>query len=255
MEYLIITISVFIVALVFSMFGMGGGLIYMPLFLLFVKNYQFASFLSFFCIFVTAFAAMNVYRKEKLIDWALVKFLGIPLVVMTFLTGFVVRSVPFMAIKMFLGVTLALAGILMILSKNNILSSELSVKKYRFAPVFLSPITLLIGGLAGMSGVAGGVFEIPLMTTVLRVPAHTAVATSSVIVFLAAASGFIGRIIGNSQNIGIRFDLFLCVLVCAFLGGRIGPKISLNISKQVFKRFCGVFVFVIGAYYIIEVFK
>jgi len=255
LEYLIIFISVFVVALVFSMFGMGGGLIYMPLFLLFIDNYKVASILSFSCISVTAFTAMSVYHREKLIDWTLFGYLGVPLVVMVFLTGVIINIVPILFIKVILGMTLGFAGILMVFTNNNLSISGVFAKKYQYPPIYFSPATAAIGILSGMSGVAGGVFEIPLMTTILHVPAHTAVATSSAIVFVASILGFTGRIIANHQNIDIHFSWIVCILFCAFLGGRLGPKISLNISKQKFKKFCGVFVLFIGIYYILQVFK
>jgi len=227
----------------------------MPLFLLFIENYKFASVLSFLCIGVTTFAAMSVYHKEKLIDWTLVKYLGLPLVAMVFLTGFMLKAVSLLWVKFILGLTLVLAGSLMIFAKQNVSSPKALAEGYRYAPVFLSPVALVIGAFSGMSGVAGGVFEIPLMTAVLRVPAHKAVATSSAIVFLASVLGLAGRIVANHQNIDIQPDLLFYILLCAFGGGRIGPKISLKVSRQKFKKICGVFVFMIGIYYILQFFS
>jgi len=75
---MLIAISVFFIALVFSMFGMGGGLFFMPLFLLFFDSFKEASTLSFLCILVTSFSAMITYHQKKLIDWKLLGYLGIP---------------------------------------------------------------------------------------------------------------------------------------------------------------------------------
>ena len=63
---ILLVLSVFFIALVFSMFGMGGGLFYMPLFLC-LFNPQEASLYSYFCIFVTSLSAMYVYHKKRLI--------------------------------------------------------------------------------------------------------------------------------------------------------------------------------------------
>ncbi len=114
MELILIPICIFFAALIFSMFGMGGGLFYMPLFLFFLKDHADASLLSFLCIFVTAISAMSVYHRKGLIDWRLVKYLGTPLVTVVFVTGFLSKNAPNAVLRNLLGATLVLAGIFMI---------------------------------------------------------------------------------------------------------------------------------------------
>ena len=100
-----------------------------------------------------------------------------------------------------------------------------------------------------MAGVAGGVFDIPLIVGILRVSAHVTVATSSAIIVLASLSGWIGRVASH----GVAFSVsakFLIILVCAFLGAQIGPRISLNVNKVAFKKVCGLFIILIGLLYI-----
>ena len=205
---LIIPVAVFFIAFVFSMFGMGGGLFYMPLFLSFGKNPQMASLSSFSCIFGTTIAAILVYSRHKLIDWRLVKYLGLPLVIMVFLTGLFLKILPVVLIKFILGATLFLAGVSMAIPfkvpdiAKNILKyfqEKFPDKEYSFSPLILSPLTLTIGFLSGISGVAGGVFEIPLMIGILKVDSHRAIASSCAIVLLASILGISGRLVFKGE--------------------------------------------------------
>lgn len=253
---MIVAISVFFIAMAFSMFGMGGGLFYMPLFLLFIDSFREASTLSFLCILVTSFSAMLAYHRENLIDWRLVKYLGIPLVVMIFIAGFAIKLANVIFLRAILGLTLFSGGILMIFPLYNYkistgLAKYFPDKKYRITPIVLIPVSLAIGFLSGMAGVAGGVFEIPLMVGILGVSAHMAAASSSAILVLAAISGFLGRFFSNNLAININLEL-LVVLFCAFLGAQIGPRISLRLNKQIFKRICGAFILLIGTLYILK---
>jgi len=256
MEQLLIAVIVFFVALVFSMFGMGGGLFYMPLFLLFVESFREASILSFLCILVTTFSAMLAYHKENLIDWRLVRYLGIPLVAMIFISGFVFKVADVIFLRTVLGLVLVLGGVFMIFYSPNFKISIGSVKcfsdkKYHIAPIVLAPMSLAIGFLSGMAGVAGGIFVIPLMVSILGTSTHVAAATSSAILVLAAMLGILGRLFSDSLHINFNSEL-LMILICAFLGAQIGPRISLKLNQQIFKKICGIFILIIGILYMLK---
>lgn len=229
----------------------------MPLFLLFFDSFREASTLSFLCILVTSFSAMITYHQKKLIDWKLLGYLGIPLATSIFVTGFLLKLATVDFLKIVFGVTLFLAGILMSFPVHNYsFSGKISNtlerlranKQYSVSPIILSPLALAIGLFAGMAGVAGGVFDIPLMIGILKVSAHVAVATSSAIIVVAAFSGWIGRVVSHSLAFNFSAEL-LIILLCAFLGAQIGPRISLSLNKNIFKKICGIFILLIGVMY------
>ena len=257
---MLIAMSAFFIALIFSMFGMGGGLFYMPLFLLFFDSFQEASALSFLCIFVTSFSAMIAYHQKKLIDWKLLGYLGIPLAASIFITGFFLKCTPMGFLTIIFGFTLLFAGIVMSISFNNhsslnkrytALKKLDANKKYSVSPIIVSPLAFFVGLFAGMSGVAGGVFDIPLMVGILKVSAHTAVATSSAIIVMASLSGWIGRVVSHGLSYSVS-SKFLIILFCAFLGAQIGPRISLKVNKVIFKKICGIFIVLVGILYLFK---
>jgi len=226
----------------------------MPLFLLFINGFRAASTLSFLCICVTSISSMTAYHRAGVIDWKLVKYLGFPLVISMFMSGYVLKTADTDLLKTVLGMALLLGGAFMLLPfdqpQPSLNRAEIPTdrSKYLVRPILLTPVSLIIGFLCGTAGVAGGVFEIPLMIDILGVSPHVAAATSSAILVLASVSGISGRIISNNLRISVNLEMLL-VLVCVFLGAQTGPRISLKMDKQVFKRICGIFVLLLGLYY------
>lgn len=61
----------FIISIILSMVGLGGGAFYVPLLLALGYGFQGASTTSLFLIMVTGFAAFFQFRQAKLVDWQL----------------------------------------------------------------------------------------------------------------------------------------------------------------------------------------
>jgi len=210
-----IIILVFSLSIVFSMFGVGGGLVYVPLFIYFHGFRSEVFMLSFMCVFVLSLSAVIVYQRARVIEWRLVFYLGGPLAIMMFSTGFLIDYISINFIKLMLGLTLITAGIILIRPIKDIdipnflfqkLNKILPDRKYKISPVFMSPITFIVGFFAGISGVAAGIFDTPIMI----------------------------------------------ILLFVFLGSQIGPKISLKINKYIFKKICGGFIIPAGIFYVIK---
>jgi uncharacterized membrane protein YfcA len=94
------------------------------------------------------------------------------------------------------------------------------------------PVTLATGFVAGMVGISGGSFKIPLMVLVCGIPMRIAVGTSSVMVAATALMGFLGHSAGGDLQIGIAIP----IAMVALLGGVLGGKFSLRTSPKNLKK-------------------
>ncbi|MDP8266915.1 MAG: sulfite exporter TauE/SafE family protein [Candidatus Aceula meridiana] len=260
---LILFLCIFLTAFIFSMFGLGGGLFYMPLFLLFFSSPQEASCLSFLCIIVTAATSAAVYVRKRVLDLRLLGFLGVPLIVGVFLSGFWVYRAHNNIIFLILSIILVCAGFLMaFLPKKKFLPSKalerikerFPDKEYCFHPAVLSPVMAFIGFLCGVSGVAGGVFEVPMMIMILGVPVRRAIGTSAVIVFCSGLLGMAGRLTGGCLLFSFLPSFLFKIVLLALAGAFLGPMVSLKVHQGKFKRICGVIIFVIGLIYFVRIF-
>ena len=82
-------------------------------------------------------------------------------------------------------------------------------------------IGMVIGFVAGLLGIGGGVFIVPLLIYVLRVPTKTAAATSIFIVVFSSFSGFMAHV----SIISPDWKFILIAALFSFAGGQVGSRI------------------------------
>jgi hypothetical protein len=82
-------------------------------------------------------------------------------------------------------------------------------------------IGIVIGILAGLLGIGGGVFIVPLLIYVLKVPTKQAAATSIFIVVFSSFSAFFAHI--SLSEVNWRF--ILTAAIFSFIGGQLGSRI------------------------------
>jgi len=255
-----IVVSVFLIALIFSIFGMGGGLFYMPFFLLITDNFKESTLLSFMCIFATTSSSAFAYSRKQLTDWRLVSQLGAPMVLTMFASGFFLNMANQDLLKILLGAALLFGGTLMVVRINDNshlkgvskrLKGLFPDKRYKMNPLAAFPLSLAIGAYAGMIGISGGVFLMPLMAVVLGAPAHTAAASTSAILAISSLLALLGRFASGNATAVLDARIFL-LFAAALAGAQIGPRISIKMKKAPFKRLCGIFILLAGLIYILR---
>jgi uncharacterized membrane protein YfcA len=99
--------------------------------------------------------------------------------------------------------------------------------RYRISLGLLIPAVGLAGFIAGMIGIGGGLFLLPLLILLFGCPTRVAIGVTSTYVGLAALPGFIGHLVGGSA-----FSLWTALPLAAavFLGASLGPRLSLKTS-------------------------
>jgi len=93
------------------------------------------------------------------------------------------------------------------------------------------PITAATGLAAGMVGVSGGSFKIPLMVLACGVPMRIAIGTSSAMVAATALMGFLGHTVSGDFNPTWAIPL----AVVAVMGGLLGAKFSIKARPEKLK--------------------
>ncbi len=181
---------IFVSSFVLSMAGLGGGLIFAPLFVLvgFAQSAAVASSLLLNALAATT--ASYVYIRSRMVDFSL----SIPLIISSGLaapigalfTRWVDESV-------FLGVmslVLFLAALRMMFV-GGIAAPEMNAHVWSGTKVLQASILgVVIGFMAGMLGIGGGIFVVPLLIYLLQVHPKTAAATTAFIVCFSSYAGF-----------------------------------------------------------------
>ncbi len=230
-------------ALLFSMYGQGGGVLYAPLQLLMGVEFEQAAARSQLFIVLTATSAMLVYRAAKRVDWKLALALEAMAASGAYLGSQGAGTVPQSWLELLLGCTVLIAASIMLFEpppwqtdKNAtdfwLWRRRVSGRSYTVNMLIGLPGAALIGVLSGLTGTAGGFLKTPLLIVVFGMPIDLACGTTSVMVAATAAAGFMGR--ASALEGDWTTSLLLGAGVLA--GAQIGPRIALKTPPQKLQR-------------------
>jgi len=210
---------VFSASLVLTMVGLGGGLIFSPLFIVLHYPVGTAVSASLFLNGIAALSAAITYFRKKMVDISL----GIPLIVSSSLFApvgaYTTSKVNLRLFIAILAVVIFIAALRMLFSGK----AEPSESGVGTAVKIIGGggIGMVIGFIAGLLGIGGGVFIVPLLIYILKVPTKIAAATSMFIVVFSSFSGFLAHITISSPD----WKFILLAAVFSFAGGHIGSRI------------------------------
>lgn len=211
---------VFCLSILFSFLGMGGAIIYVPLLYWLGMDLLTAIAIALLLNVVTTFSASLTYIKKRMVDFPT----AAPFIVSSALAApfgaFISRSLPDTTTLSIFSLVVALAGITMIFSKR-IGNTESEVKASRKERFMIGVVLgLFIGTVAGMLGIGGGIFMVPVLL-LLGFGIKAAPATSALVVLFSSLSGFLSHI-GSLQ---IDLLLLVAMALTALLGGQIGSRL------------------------------
>ena len=211
---------IFAASLILTMVGLGGGLIFAPLLVLLEYPLSTAVSVSLFLNGIAALSAAITYFQKKMVDVRT----GLPLIVTS------IVSAPLGALltsRIDVRLFSAVLALVIILAAGRMLFSK-STGDRQAVPISSARrimggglIGLVIGFGAGLLGIGGGVFIVPLLIYVLRLPTKTAAATSIFVVVFSSFSGFAAHISLSAMD----WKFILTAAIFSFAGGQMGSKI------------------------------
>jgi uncharacterized membrane protein YfcA len=207
------------------MVGLGGGLIFAPLFILLQFPVNEAVSASLFLNGIAALsAAINYYRK-RMIDLGI----GLPLIVSSALFAPLgAYTTSKIDLRLF---TIVLAAVIFLAAARMFFYTKIEPgQKTVSTPLKIiggGLIGMLIGFVGGMLGIGGGIFIVPLLIYILKVPTKIAAATSIFIVVFSSFSGFLAHITIAAPN----WKFILLAAVFSFAGGQLGSKFMIEKLK------------------------
>jgi uncharacterized protein len=259
---IIACIVVLILAIPFSMVGQGGGSTYVPVLLVAGMSFYTASTTSLFMIMLASLAATLAFGRKKVVDWKLLLAI-IPLAILgSFAGGYTAQFVSVLVLKIIFAAVLIIAAVFMLRPVKEGESPSFMPKwwrwdracgeyRYRISLGLLIPATGVAGFIAGMIGVGGGLFLLPLLILLFGCPTRVAIGVSSTYVGIAALPGFIGHVVGGSAfNIWIALPL----AVAAFAGATLGPRLSLKTSIPRLRQILAVVLIALAIWMVINIF-
>lgn len=240
----IAVLSILVISLLMSMTGRGGGNFYVPV-LVACGLPMLQAATSAQCILLcTAVAAALVFQKSRAIDWKLAMVIDPPTDVMALLGGYYAHVLPGGFLKFFFAGLLVLSGFFMLrLARNRRYSSKNQLglwhrkfgeQEYTVNLWLALPITAATGLVAGMVGISGGSFKVPLMVLGCGVPMRVAIGTSSAMVAATALMGLIGHLAAGDFNASWAIPMSITAVTGGLLGGVFSLKTKQTNLKKIF---------------------
>ncbi len=232
----------FLISLVLTMVGLGGGLFYSPLFLLLGFPPPVAAATSLFLNGVAAMSAAITYWRKKMVEPGT----GLALLITSTLAAPAGAMLsPLVPAKIYV---LILAGVMLLAALRMMTGGRPGAGGApASSPARLAAgaaAGLLIGLMAGLLGIGGGIFIVPLLVALAGMTIKRAAATSTFVVTFSSLSGFLAHVGVHGMDWGFALP---AALVC-FLGGQAGSRLMVTrVSPLVIKRIFAVILVLFAA--------
>ena len=261
MTELILLILVAIIAgLIGSVFGVGGGIILIPL-LVFIFNIpiRVAAGISIVSIIATSLMGSSVYLKNEITNVKIGAILQAAMSTGSIIGALISVYTSEEIISLAFSFMLFYASYMMIRSAQSsdkeLNTSEGIASKLKLDGTFLDKsegrivnygvknlvqgffISILGGMIAGMLGVGGGLINVPVISMLMGAPIKVAIATSNFIIGITAVSGSIVYFIRGLVNPLIVAPVVIGIVIGAFIGANYMPKIRNITLKRLFSLY------------------
>lgn len=237
-------VIILVISIVMAMVGRGGGNFYVPALVATGLAIHQAATTAQLILVSTAVSALVIFGKNKTVDWKLALVIDPPTDILALAGGYYAHLFSGNALKFAFAVLLVAAGFFMMrpVKGRKLLNDQRFGYWYRdfgkhsyVVNLWLAlPICTFTGFVAGMMGISGGSFKIPLMVLACGVPMRIAVGTSSAMIAATAFAGFIGHTVGGDFDPKWSLLLAAVAAVGGILGGILSVKTKPKSLKNIF---------------------
>jgi uncharacterized membrane protein YfcA len=250
-----------------GLFGIGGGFIMVPIL---IFNYEhtgvsptvlthMAIGTSLFVVLFSSLSSSYQQSRQKNVDWRTVFVIGLSSVVTAFATARLAAALSGRHLRIAFALIVITAAIRMLTE-----SISEAQKKIEFSSR-PSTIGLILTGFAAgivsaLAGIGGGVFTIPVMYYLLKMPLKLAIGTSSAAIFITALFSVIGYVINGmglpdlpAGSLGyVDLQRGIALSIGTFLLARVGAYVSFRTHPYRLRKLFALFVIFVASYLLMK---
>ena len=259
------SISAIVVGFMAGFFGIGGGLIMVPI-LFYIFSFagiekalvmHVAIGTSFSIIIPNSIISTITHMKFKAVDFSIVKTFGFFVVIGVILGTIFAVNLKTSGLILFFSIMTMIFAIYFLIEKEKINSEPRKINLiYRIIGGFLS------GFLSAPMGIGGGVFNTPIFK-IFGYPINVAIGTSAAIGFLIALVGATGfALFGNYLNVNVPLSLgfiniptFLIFVPITTYMAKIGAESVHKFNKKLIGKLFGFYLFIVACRLFYEYFN
>ncbi len=235
-----------IIAFVFSMLGMGGSQLYIPILFWLGMDFKTQAIpLGMLLNVVNSSTAAVTYARKKLINWQVAIPFGITMVGMAPVGTWLNVQLPVKPLLAFFALFTAAAAVLM-LSGWKPKRGELSPRGRVILGLFAGSV---LGLTAGLIGRGGGSFVVPLLY-IAGLNAQEAAATSALVVTGSGLSSFLSHIATAAEP---QWGIWMACVLAVFLGSQAGSRVmATRLQPKTVKLVFGIVLLGVAALIIVK---
>ena len=189
-----------------GLLGVGGAFIMTPIQYMVYTNMgipvdiaiKLAFGTSLMVILPTAASGAWRHHKEGVVRWKTALIMGGSGLATAFGGATLATHLPGATLKIIFGIVVLAAGVRMLISRT-----VQTGDKPESRPWLWAAYGIPVGFISGLTGLGGGVLAVPILTELLRLKMHQAIATSMVIVMITSIGGIIRYILGGLDVPGL----------------------------------------------------
>lgn len=229
----IVTGIILVLGFIFSMLGLGGAMLYIPVFHWFGYDFKSVAIPTGLLLNgITALSASVFYLRAKMVD---VKG-SIPLIISSFIGApvgaFFTKLVPTRTLILLFAIAMVFAGGRMIMTSAR--PDKEKMMDLRLRMILMSIGGFFIGLLAGLLGIGGGFLFVPMMIA-MGYGTKQAAATSAFVVIFSSFSGFAGHVAEGHFNWPLMIATTVAVIIASQIGAKVmKEKMKARWIKQMF---------------------
>jgi hypothetical protein len=241
MEFgLIITIFLigFIGSYISGMLGIGGSIIKYPMLLYIPPLVGFTAFtahevsgISAVQVFFATIGGVWAYRKGGYLNKTLIIYMGVSILIGSFIGGYGSRFMSEDGINIVYGVLALIATVMMFVPKKGIDNKPLD--EVTFNKPLAAILALIVGVGAGIVGAAGAFLLVPIMLVVLKIPTRMTIASSLAITLISSIGATVGKVTTGQVEYFPAAIMVVASLIAAPLGAMAGKKVNTKILQTV----------------------
>ena len=233
---IILSISFFVIAFIYSSVGFGGGSSYLALLAIMGVHYEIIRPTALLCNIVVVSGGTYIFYKEGKLEWKKCWPFIVSSIPLAFVGGFwKIEESTFFVI---LGFCLVIAALLLWLQPGQLQRTKSDNVSLNLA------IGGTIGFLSGLVSIGGGIFLSPLLHLIKWDDAKKISAIASLFILVNSVSGIAGQI---ARSATFNWQFILPLMVAVLIGGQIGSRLGARKFDPVYiKRITAVLILVAG---------
>jgi uncharacterized membrane protein YfcA len=237
----------FLIGLYGTLVGAGGGSVLIPALLLMLPEESPATItsISLAVVFFNAYSGTVAYMRMGRIDYfagVLFTLAGVPGAV---LGALLVRHVPRELFDPVFGVLLVGIGALLVANPLGSLTVADGIGPLTFAHARIGAVgSAYIAVFSSLLGIGGGIIHVPFLIRALRMPPHTATATSHFVLTFMALTATIVHVVNGEFDKGVNRTMYLAVGV--MMGAPLGAALSARVRGSIIVRLLAVALCLVG---------